>query len=172
MENEHNSSILTVDQNKPYRKNVGMVVFNSQKLVLVGDRVDYPEKYQFPQGGIDENETPLEAAIRELYEEIGLKLEKPVYEIPEWLTYEFPEDIPEYLKKYRGQLQKWFFFFWDGDLRQLNLENHIREFRTVKWMDIDTLVNNIVAFKKDVYKVIKKHFDEFVPKFLEQNKLK
>jgi putative (di)nucleoside polyphosphate hydrolase len=155
---------------KPYRKNVGMVVFNSQKQVLVGDRIDYPEKYQFPQGGIDEGETPLKAAQRELYEEIGLKLDNPVYEIPEWLKYEFPEDIPKHLKKYRGQMQKWFFFYWDGDPSQLKLDNHIKEFRTVKWMELNTLVENIVEFKKDVYKIIKKHFDEFVPKFLEQQK--
>lgn len=158
-----------MDQNKkPYRKNVGIVVFNSKRKVLVGDRVDYPNKFQFPQGGIDENEDPKDAAIRELYEEVGLKLQKPVFEIPEWLYYEFPEDIPEYLKKYRGQMQKWFFFHWDGDPTNLNLDTHIREFRTVKWMDIEILVENIVEFKKEVYQKILKYFYDFVPKYLKE----
>ncbi len=161
-----NSNKDITKNDKPYRKNVGIVVFNSKKQVLVGDRVDYPEKYQFPQGGIDEGENPIDAAKRELYEEIGLELDNPVYEIPEWLYYEFPEDIPDHLKKYRGQMQKWFFFFWDGDISQLKLDNHIREFRTVKWDTLDNIVENIVEFKKDVYKIIKKHFEEFIFRFL------
>ncbi|MFN3604526.1 MAG: RNA pyrophosphohydrolase [Leptonema sp. (in: bacteria)] len=153
-------------EDKPYRKNVGIVVFNSSQKVLVGDRIDYPEKYQFPQGGIDDNETPVEAAIRELYEETGLKLEKPIFEIPQWLYYDFPEDIPEDLKKYKGQMQKWFFFHWNGNLESLNLNTHIREFRTLKWIDIDILVENIVEFKKKVYQVIKEYFYKVIPEYL------
>ncbi|MCS7206061.1 MAG: RNA pyrophosphohydrolase [Leptospiraceae bacterium] len=155
------------NQEKPYRKNVGILVFNSQMKVLVGDRVDHPENYQLPQGGIDEGENPEDAAIRELYEETGLKLQKPVFEIPEWLSYDFPEHIPEHLKKYRGQTQKWFFFHWDGDIQSLDLNSsHHREFRTLKWMDIDVLVNSIIEFKKEVYLKIQKYFYEFVPEYL------
>ncbi len=150
---------------KPYRKNVGMIVFNSQGKVLVGDRVDYPEKFQFPQGGIDDDEAPLEAAHRELYEEIGLKLENPVFEVPEWLYYEFPEEIPEHLKKYRGQTQKWFFFKWDGDFSLLNLDLHQREFRSLKWMDFEELIEHIVPFKKEVYKKLYKYFITIIKKF-------
>ncbi len=155
-------------QEKPYRNNVGMIIFNSRGEVLVGDRIDYPEKFQFPQGGIDEGETPEEAARRELYEEIGLDLQHPVFEIPEWLFYDFPEDIPEHLKKYRGQRQKWFFYHWDGDPATLNLNTHLREFRSVKWMHMDELVKNIVEFKKNVYKTIFRYYKYFVPEYLKQ----
>ncbi len=156
------------NHDKPYRNNVGMIVFNSQGEVLVGDRIDYPEKFQFPQGGIDEGESPEEAAKRELYEEIGLALEKPIFEIPEWLMYDFPEDIPDYLKQYKGQRQKWFFYYWDGDPSTLNLNTHQREFRTVKWMNIEELVQNIVEFKKEVYRTILKYYQQIVPEYLKQ----
>lgn len=165
------SAHLKNDENKPYRNNVGMIIFNSRGEVLVGDRIDYPEKFQFPQGGIDEGENPEDAAKRELYEEIGLKVDHPVFEIPEWLLYEFPEDIPDHLRKYRGQRQKWFFYYWDGDLSTLNLNIHQREFRTVKWMNIEELVQNIVEFKKNVYKTILKYYHHFVPEFLKEKKL-
>lgn len=137
---------------KPYRKNVGIVVFNSKGLVLVGERVQFPGIFQFPQGGMDDGEKPLEAARRELLEETGLKIDDPpAGEIEDWLTYEFPENIPAHLKKYRGQEQKWFFFFWDGDPSQLRLDLHEREFLSVKWDDLEKICADIVEFKKPVY---------------------
>lgn len=140
------------NKEKPYRKNVGIVVFNSSGRVLAGERIQYPGIFQFPQGGLDKGENPVDAARRELYEETGLLLrEEPVYEIPDWLYYEFPEDIPAHLKKYRGQAQKWFFFKWDGEISQLKLDLHEREFLTVKWYEIQKLVDEIVEFKKATY---------------------
>ncbi len=151
---------------KPYRLNAGMIVFNSSGLVLAGDRIQYPGHFQFPQGGIDEGEDARDAAIRELYEELGLKLDNPEGEIPGWLTYEFPEDIPAHLKKFRGQKQKWFYFRWDGDPSSLDLDLHEREFNTVLWMELSELVANIIPFKREVYKEIEKHARKFISSHL------
>lgn len=136
---------------KPYRKNVGMIVFNSSGRVLVGDRLQYKGAFQFPQGGMDKGEKPLKSALRELYEEVGLQMDRPVTELEEWFYYEFPENVPDKLKKYRGQQQKWFLFFWDGDPSTLDLDLHQREFAGVRWMDFDEVVEQIVPFKRQVY---------------------
>ncbi len=138
---------------KPYRPNVGIVVFNDEGKVLVGERIQYPGIFQFPQGGIDDGEEPYVAALRELYEETSLKLDdnQPAGEISEWLYYDFPEDIPEHLKMYQGQKQKWYFFHWNGDITRLELDIHVREFSTVKWEDLTQVVSDIVEFKRPVY---------------------
>lgn len=140
-----------------------MVVFNRDGLVLAGDRIHYAGKFQFPQGGMDDGESPLAAALRELHEETGLRLDRPAAEISEWLTYDFPQDIPKHLKKYRGQRQKWFFFEWDGDPSQLNLDTHVREFRTMRWMKLDDVVAQIVPFKTETYRRIAEEARRLLP---------
>lgn len=140
---------------RPYRLNAGVVLFNRDCNVLAGDRIHYPGMYQFPQGGIDPGEDPLEGALRELYEETGIRLSSPpAFEVPEWLTYEFPEEIPDRLKAYRGQKQKWFFFFWDGNPEALSLDHHEQEFRSLQWMSMDEIVDKIIDFKKPVYRIL------------------
>ncbi|MCB1169446.1 MAG: RNA pyrophosphohydrolase [Leptospiraceae bacterium] len=150
---------------KPYRLNAGMVVFNSDGLVLAGDRIEYPGHFQLPQGGIDEGEEPRQAAIRELEEEVGLRAD-PVGEVEDWLTYEFPEDIPARLKKYRGQKQKWFFFHWNGNPDSLDLDLHEREFQSIRWMALSEVVENIIEFKQDVYRELQKHAEKFISQYL------
>lgn len=150
---------------KPYRLNAGQVVFNSEGKVLTGDRIQYPGAFQYPQGGLDKGEDPKDAAVRELYEETSLKLE-PVHEIEQWLTYDFPEDIPDHLKKYRGQKQKWFLFHWDGDPADLNLDIHEREFRSMKWMNISEVTRLIVPFKKPVYLELQRIIEPWIRSYL------
>ncbi len=137
---------------RPYRLNVGVVVLNRRGLALAGERLHYPGVLQYPQGGIDASEEPLAAARRELYEETSLSLtEAPLHEIAEWLTYEFPEHIPEHLRRFRGQKQKWYFFHWEGDPQTLSLDLHDREFSRVIWADPAELAESIVEFKRPVY---------------------
>ena len=155
---------------RPYRKNVGIVVYNSSGQVLAGERIQYPGIFQFPQGGMDEGEEPIETARRELYEETGLLIKsEPAHEIAEWICYDFPEDIPEHLKKYRGQAQKWFFFPWEGDPSALQLDLHTREFLTVRWYDLRQLINDIVDFKKMVYKRILEEAEQYLPEIFQKN---
>ncbi|GBF51452.1 NTP pyrophosphohydrolase [Leptospira ryugenii] len=145
---------------KPYRKNVGMVVFNADKQVIVGERVNFPGSWQFPQGGIDENEDYLDAAKRELYEELGIKDATYVGEYPDWIPYDFPSQLHLHksLHKYRGQLQRWILYFWNGDISQCNLEIHEVEFNSIRYMNIFETIDAVVDFKKPVY-------EKFVPIF-------
>jgi putative (di)nucleoside polyphosphate hydrolase len=149
---------------KEYRANVGIVVINNEGKVLVGERVNYPGVFQYPQGGIDKDEDPLSAARRELFEEIGLKLNDtlPIDEISDWLIYDFPHDIPKRLKKYKGQKQKWFFFRWDGNLNELSLDHHEKEFSLLKWADAADITENIVDFKRATYRIIEKRLESVI----------
>ena len=103
---------------KAYRKNVGIIVFNNKGEILIGQRYDYPKYYQFPQGGIDKNESPLEAAHRELKEETGISLiGEAIYVTKSWLYYDFPNPSSSFINRlqdYQGQMQKWFLFSYDN----------------------------------------------------------
>ena len=83
-----------------------------------GPEVIYPGlEWQMPQGGIDPNEDPRPAAVRELYEETGVTSVEYLGETPDWMTYEFPpyDGPPHRLAVFRGQRQKWFAFRFTGD---------------------------------------------------------
>lgn len=157
---------------KPYRRNTGIVVFNAAGKVLAGERRGYPGIYQFPQGGLEEGELPLACAWRELEEETGicLKGQKPVAELANWLTYEFPEDIPERLRRYRGQKQKWFFFFWNGDLSCLSPPQAAEaEFQRLEWQELEKVVKYVVAFKREVYNMVGLEGKKIIQRYLQKH---
>ncbi|MEE3718274.1 RNA pyrophosphohydrolase [Tumidithrix elongata RA019] len=162
-------------QKKPYRKNVGMVIFNRNGEVLVGERLNVSGAWQFPQGGIDEGEEPFKAAQRELYEEVGIADAPLVYEHPEWLYYDFPPDLEVWgkSKKYSGQMQRWYLFYWDQPADRCNLDTHQREFNSVRFIPLERCADSIVEFKKQVYLELIKSFTpaiaDYIKKLSEQS---
>lgn len=157
---------------KPYRKNVGIVVFNSKGEVLTGERVNFIGSWQFPQGGIDKGEEPEEAARRELYEEMGIDTAELIYESPDWISYDFPPNLNiKELKKYKGQIQKWFLFYWDHPAQDCRLDVHEVEFGRAQFMPLKETIHSIVSFKKEVYEKIIQIFEPEIKKFLESKKL-
>lgn len=146
----------------PYRPCAGIALINAAGLVFAGRRIDMAggaqEAWQMPQGGIDEGETPREAAIRELGEEIGVGpgLVEFIAEAPGWITYDLP---PELLGKvwkgrYRGQRQKWFLYRFKGQDADIDIATEHPEFSTWRWIDADALVASIVPFKRQVYEEV------------------
>ena len=90
--------------------------------IFVGRRIDTPGAWQMPQGGIDGDETPRAAALRELHEEVGTNKAEIIGETEGWLIYELPGDLhlQAWGGRYRGQQQKWFamrFLGKDSDIR-------------------------------------------------------
>ena len=78
----------------PYRPCVGVMLFNREGLVFVGRRIDQTvEGWQMPQGGIDDGETPGQAALRELKEEVGTNRAQILREHPDWLSYDMPRHL-------------------------------------------------------------------------------
>ena len=160
---------------KLYRPNAAVVVFNKNGSVLVFKRKDFEDQWQFPQGGIESNENPKEAAFRELKEETNITTAKFIAEYPEPLKYNFPINVLQKFKKLGrnniGQVQFWFLLFWNDEENEINLETNPQEieFCDYKWIDIEDSVNLIVDFKKDVYRKITTYFapiiEEYIKKF-------
>jgi putative (di)nucleoside polyphosphate hydrolase len=140
---------------RDYRPGVGIMLINRAGKVLVARRAEMPgsEAWQMPQGGIDPGESPCEAALRELKEEIGTDKAEILAE-SSWLTYDLPAEIATTIwrGRYRGQKQKWFamrFLGRDGDI---DLETHHPEFDAWKWVSPERLPELIVPFKRSLYR--------------------
>ena len=156
----------------PYRPCVGLVVFNKQGLVWAGHRImvdrgelnDRQFLWQLPQGGIDKGEEPIDAARRELYEETGMHTVSLLYEAPEWINYDLPDDlIGIALKgKYRGQTQRWFAFRFEGPESEIAInpppDGHKAEFDKWAWKDLADVPELVVPFKRPVYDQVLTHF--------------
>jgi len=153
---------------RPYRKGVGMLLFNADGLVFVARRIDTrAEAWQLPQGGIDDGETPRDACLRELAEEIGTDKAEIISESDEWLRYDLPEPIADKVWKgrFRGQSQKWFCLRFTGDDGDINLETDHPEFCEWKWLPVERLPDMIVPFKRALYKQVV-HLFAHVPETL------
>jgi len=148
-----------MDKSLPYRPNVGIVLFNAQGLVLVGERLDNLGAWQYPQGGVDEGEDFHVAAKRELYEEVGVEVDF-IRETSDFLYYDFPADlkIKHLTDKYRGQKQKWFLGYWNHPPHEANLKTHTQEFARVEFKPMAEVTNQIVPFKRQIYATLEKEF--------------
>ncbi len=149
-----------------YRKNVGIVLFNQAGRVLLCARNDQVEdNWQFPQGGVESGEEIESAAVRELYEETGVKSVKLVAEIPECLRYDFPENFK---LPFKGQEQHWFLFYFTGsdDEIRLDVNSQEIEFRSYRWGDINEAPKLIIDFKKEVYYKVVNFFNPIINDYL------
>ena len=144
-----------------YRRGVGLALFNRQGLVFAAQRIDTPgEAWQMPQGGIDPGESPRQAAMRELKEEIGTDRAEIVAELDEWLFYDLPAEVAgrTWRGRYKGQTQKWFALQFTGSDADIDLATAHPEFKSWRWMALDQVAAAIVAFKRPIYERVAKEF--------------
>jgi putative (di)nucleoside polyphosphate hydrolase len=149
-----------------YRPNVGLMLIGPQRRVFVGHRPRMPDgmAWQMPQGGIDKGERPIEAACRELGEEVGTTKALFLRESRDWFTYDVPSAVaPAYWKgKWRGQRQKWFALAFTGKDDDVDITVHGDEFDAWKWVPARELVELIVDFKRPVYEAVVKEFADLL----------
>ncbi len=149
----------------PLRKGVGIIVLNNENKVFVAKRIDNPKNFwQMPQGGVDEGESFLQAAYRELEEETGIKEVKLIKEIDEILSYELPSHLLGIIwkGKYKGQKQKWFVMKYLGNDRDINIKTNSPEFLEWKWIDLNKITDVVVDFKLHIYKQLKEKVKKII----------
>ena len=139
------------------RQGVGVIILNNQNKIFVGKRKDNPvDKWQMPQGGIDQGEDHLTAMKRELYEETSIKSIEVIKELEGYYEYMLPKNLVGVIwkGKFKGQRQKWFVTKFVGNEKEINLNTKNPEFIEWKWIIADELPNVIVNFKKEMYQKI------------------
>jgi len=155
--------MMSEDDDHLYRLGAGIMLLNRDGKVFVAARIDNPEDaWQMPQGGIDGEEEPWPAALRELEEETGIApaLVECVAEHPELLRYDLPGEWREKLwrGKWKGQTQHWFLARFLGTDADINLNTEHPEFRAWKWVEPRELPELIVPFKRALYRRLLEDF--------------
>jgi putative (di)nucleoside polyphosphate hydrolase len=149
----------------PYRRCVGIMLLDPLDRVFVARRIDTSaEAWQMPQGGIDEGESPEDAAWREMKEEIGTAAAELVAESRDWLRYDLPAElVPRVWRgRFRGQEQRWFAFRFTGTDADINIATENPEFLDWKWVGMAELPRLIVPFKRPLYEAVVAEFERLL----------
>jgi len=148
---------------KSYRPNVAAVILSSKYPdkceFFIAHRSDIKNAWQFPQGGIDDGETPRDALRRELLEEIGCDKVEVLGEFPEWISYDFPKKTTsKKIYAYDGQTQKYFLVrLKDG--AEIDLKAYdIPEFEEYEFVEYEALFKKVTYFKRKVYRKVIDYF--------------
>ena len=149
--------------NNTFRAGVGAVFINQKREVLAFERINIKDAWQFPQGGLEIDEKPLDAVYRELTEETGILPQhlKLIDTYPEWLAYELDHD-KQSLRTGRGQVQKWFLFEFIGQDKDINIKTQEPEFGSYAWMTMDKLIEKTISFRKPIYLKLKQYWKQYL----------
>ena len=149
------------EKKKRYRPNVAAIVLSSkypyEVKIFIAKRNDVKDSWQFPQGGIDDGETPKTALFRELKEEIGTDKFEIIAEYPKWVSYDFPNIIAKKMYPFDGQIQKYFLVRLKPKAK-INIKTKHPEFDDFKFVTFDELFKYITYFKRPIYKEVLKYF--------------
>jgi putative (di)nucleoside polyphosphate hydrolase len=158
---------LSEDEFPQYRPCVGIMLLNDRGLAFIGRRIGMPaglNPWQMPQGGIDPGESPVEAALRELREEVGTDKASLLAETRDWLHYDLPPGLVpgHWAGRYRGQRQKWFALRFTGSDDDIDIATAHPEFDAWRWVEAARLPDLIVPFKRQVYRAVLQEFRELL----------
>lgn len=151
-----------------FRPNVGIVITNAQGQLLWARRIGGQDAWQFPQGGMDADESAEQALYRELYEEVGLEPDdvRILGRTKGWLRYRLPRRLRRHNSTpgFVGQKQKWFLLemLCDEDKVDMN-QGPKPEFDGWRWVSYWFPLHQVVDFKREVYRRALKELVTFLP---------
>lgn len=157
-----------MSQNQYFRVGAGSVIYNEQGEILLFQRSDNPDLWQFQQGGMDHGETSEENLWRELLEETGLTQDdfEQVDRYPDWLLYEYTPDLRHTLKDPNcfGQAHRWYYLKLKPGI-EVDLDKAVdKEFVAVKWASFEHLLSLPDTFKHEVFRALADHFSSHIVK--------
>lgn len=129
------------------------MLINRSGEVLVGRRIG-AEAWQMPQGGIIRGESPRDAMLRELSEEIGTNQIEILAESESWHSYDTPGEFARAetpTQRWRGQRQKWFLCLFTGSDAEIKLGARAPEFDAWQWVRPEDLPARVAPFKRQLY---------------------
>ncbi|MBS0223258.1 MAG: RNA pyrophosphohydrolase [Proteobacteria bacterium] len=152
------------DVPRSHRPNVGLMLIGPDRRIFVGERAGMPGAWQMPQGGIDRGETVIEAACRELAEEVGTTHALLLRESCAWRLYDFPPEVaPGHWKgRWRGQAQKWVALAFTGSDSEIDIHAHDHEFDAWTWARPADVLGWIVPFKRPIYEAVLEEFSDLI----------
>ncbi len=143
-----------------YRAGVGIVLVNPHGLVFSGRRRDNrAQPWQMPQGGLQDGETPRQAVLREVQEELGTEAVSIIEFRPDWLYYDYP--APESSRRaalYRGQRHLWYLLRFEGTDSDIRIEGENGEFAEWRWNTPAHIIDEAVPFKQPAYRQVMRYF--------------
>jgi len=145
------------------RDGASIAVLKNRRVLLVKrGHAPFAGLWSLPGGKLEGDETPRDAARRELKEEIGTDNARFLAETAGWLRYDVPRDVARRVwgKRYRGQMQKWFAMRFAGRDSEIDLATHHPEFDAWKWVAPAELPELIIPFKRQLYLDILAEFAE------------
>jgi len=131
---------MNISTNK-YRPNVAMITIKDGKLLIV-HKPRLHDAWQFPQGGVDEGETELEAIKREFQEEIGTNKIINIKPTKIYYEYTFPKGYTRYSdsgKIYLGQRVHFWISEFTGTNLDIKLEpQELDDYRWISKIELST----------------------------------
>jgi len=142
-----------------YRQNVAAVITNNNNEILICQRVDN-KAWQFPQGGVDNGETQINALFRELLEELGTINFKALSRTQKTYKYKWPNMLNS-RDNYIGQEQTYYLVKFLGEDSDFHIDN--REFKAFKWTQKDDVLKKVEKVRRPTYEKVFKEFENSFP---------
>jgi len=140
-----------------FRTNVVGVIKNNKDQILIQKNIHLGDHWQFPQGGVDENEDPQTAVLREIEEELNIcKSEmKIIKQFNAEHSYISPKHY-QLLHGYKGQKQTAYLIKYSGSIESQKFAP-TREVAAIEWIAKEKLLEKLHPVRR-----------EFVKKFINE----
>ena len=137
-----------------YKPNVAAILRNSRGRILICERLGVDGAWQFPQGGIDVGETPEQALVREVWEEIGVQA-GDIKILEKRGPYRYLYGNGRIKRGHHGKVQHYFLCEYRGLDGQINVDTKHPEFQAFRWVSPEEFqVSWLPEMKREVYRAV------------------